>query len=156
MGTGAKWFGRVVWLGIIFNLCFAIPAIFAPDMVLAGLDLPPATSMLWLQNVGMLLLTLCIFYTPSAVAPGRFPTHTKLVVLSRWIAAVFWFILLRQSAPAGVVRPLLFTDLTLAVVLLLLLEPRLAAGKSREPARRGKRHRRRWAPGSRAFGIPRG
>ena len=125
MGTGAKWFRRVVWLGILFNLCFAIPAIFAPDMVLAGLDLPPATSMLWLQNVGMLLVTLCIFYTPSAVAPGRFPTHTKLVVLSRWIAAVFWFILLRQSAPAGVVRPLLFTDLTLAVVLLLLLNSAL-------------------------------
>ncbi len=125
MGKGAKWFGRVMWLGILFNLCFAIPAIFAPDMVLAGLDLPPATSMLWLQNVGMLLVTLCIFYTPSAVAPGRFPTHTKLVVLSRWIAAVFWIILLRQSAPAGVVRPLLFTDLTLAVVLLLLLNSAL-------------------------------
>ena len=56
MGKGAKWFGRVMWLGILFNLCFAIPAIFAPDMVLAGLDLPPATSMLWLQNVGMLLV----------------------------------------------------------------------------------------------------
>jgi len=94
-------------------------------MVLAGLYLPPATSMRWLQNVGMLLVTLCIFYTPSAVAPGRFPTHTKLVVLSRWIAAVFWIILLRQSAPAGVVRPLLFTDLTLAVVLLLLLNSAL-------------------------------
>ena len=47
------------------------------------------------------------------------------MVLSRWIAAVFWFILLRQSAPAGVVRPLLFTDLTLAVVLLLLLNSAL-------------------------------
>ena len=126
MGTGGKWFGRVVWLGIIFNLCFAIPAIFAPDMVLAGMDLPPDTSMLWLQNVGMLLLTLCVFYTPSAVAPAKFPTHTKLVVLSRWIAAVFWFILLRQpSAPTGVIRPLLFTDLTLAVVLLLLLNSAL-------------------------------
>jgi len=125
MGNAAKWFGRVVWLGILFNLCFAIPAIFAPDTVLAGMDLPPAASMLWLQNVGMLLLTLCIFYTPSAVTPGRFPTHTKLVVLSRWIAAAFWIILLRQSAPAGVVRPLLFTDLTLAIVLLLLLNSAL-------------------------------
>ena len=125
MSAGAKWFGRVVWLGIIFNLCFAIPAIFAPDTVLAGMDLPPAASMLWLQNVGMLLLTLCVFYAPSAVAPAKFPTHTKLVVLSRWIAALFWFILLRQAAPAGVVRPLLFTDLTLAVVLLLLLNSAL-------------------------------
>src|SRR5262249_50778483 len=39
--------------------------------------------------------------------------------------AAFWFILLRQSAPAGVVRPLLFADLTLAVVLLLLLNSAL-------------------------------
>lgn len=125
MGTGAKWFGRIVWLGIVFNLCFAIPAIIAPDMVLASLDLPPAASMLWLQNVGMLLISLCIFYSPSAIAPAKFPTHTKLVVLSRWIAAAFWLILLRQGAPGGVVRPLLFTDLTLAVVLLLLLNSAL-------------------------------
>ena len=54
MGTGAKWFGRVVWFGIFLNLCFAIPAIFAPDMFLAGLDQPPASSVLWLQNVGVL------------------------------------------------------------------------------------------------------
>jgi len=58
MGTGAKWFGRIVWFGIIFNLCFAIPAIVAPDMVLAGMDMPPVASMLWLQNVGDLLITL--------------------------------------------------------------------------------------------------
>jgi hypothetical protein len=126
MGAGAKWFGRIVWLGIIFNLCFAIPAIFAPDMVLAGMDLPPAASMLWLQNAGMLLLTLCVLYTPSAIAAARFPVHTKLVVLARWIAAIFWFILLRQGAPGGVVRPLLFTDLSLAIVLLLRLNSALA------------------------------
>ena len=137
MSTGAKWFGRVVWLGIIFNLCFAIPAIFAPDMVLASLDLPPATSMLWLQNVGMLLLTLCIFYTPSAVNPGRFPVHTKLVVLSRWIAALFWFILLRQSAPAGVIRPLLFTDRHTCCGASFALEPGIAARVPLEPAHVG-------------------
>lgn len=125
MSTGGRWFGRIVWLGILFNLCFAIPAIFAPDMVLASLDLPPDTSMLWLQNVGMLLLTLCLFYLPSALAPQRFPVHTKLVVLARWIAAGFWFILLRQAGPAAVIRPLLFTDLTLAIVLLLLLNSAL-------------------------------
>ncbi|HEV2382787.1 MAG TPA: hypothetical protein VG206_23730 [Terriglobia bacterium] len=127
MGAAERWFGRVVWIGILINLCFAIPAMFAPDMVLAGLDLPPDTSMLWLQNVGMLLLTLCIFYTPSAVVPSRHPTHTKLVVLSRWIAAVFWFVLLRQSVSVEVVRPLFFTDLTLGIVLLLLLNPALPA-----------------------------
>jgi len=127
MTTPEKWFGRIVWIGIIFNLCFALPAIFAPDMLLASLDLPPETSLLWLQNVGMLLLTLCVFYAPSAVAPARFPTHTKMVVLARWIASVFWFILLRQSAPASVVRPLLFADLTFAVLLLFLLNPALPA-----------------------------
>lgn len=125
MGTAENWFGRIVGIGILLNLCFAIPAIFAPDMLLAGLDLPPETSMLWLQNTGMLLLTLCVFYTPSALAPARFPTHTKLVVLSRWIASVFWFIQLRQSAPRGVVRRLLFADLTMAVLLALLLNPAL-------------------------------
>ena len=87
MSTPEKWFGRIVWIGILCNLCFALPAIFAPDMLLASLDMPPETSLLWLQNVGMLLLTLCIFYAPSAVAPARYPTHTKLVVLARWIAS---------------------------------------------------------------------
>ena len=125
MGTAEKWFGRIVWIGILCNLCFALPAIFAPDMLLASLDMPPETSLLWLQNVGMLLLTLCIFYAPSAVAPARHPTHTKLVVVARWIASVFWFVLLRQSAPANVVGPLLFADLTFAVLLLFLLNPAL-------------------------------
>ena len=130
MGTGAKWFGRVVWFGILLNLCFAIPAIFAPDMFLAGLDQPPETSLLWLQNVGVLLVTLCIFYTPSAVAPARHPTHTKLVVLSRWISAVFWFVLLaaigpgeRRSAP-DVHRPYLGDGASTVV------ESCLAAGES--------------------------
>lgn len=77
MGIAEKWFRRIVWIGILLNLCSAIPAMFALDMLLAALDLPPAASMLWLQNVGMLLLTLCIFYTPSAVSPARYPVHTS-------------------------------------------------------------------------------
>ena len=126
MGTAEKWFGRIVWIGILVNLCFAIPAMFAPDMLLASLDLPPETSVLWLQNVGMLLLTLCIFYLPAAVAPSRHPTYTKLVVLARLIASGFWFFLLRQPSPPPVVRTALLTDLSLGIVLLLLLNPALA------------------------------
>src|SRR5579862_9467844 len=126
MTNGAKWFGRIVWFGILLNLFFAIPAIFAPDMFLASLDQPPASSLLWLQNVGVLLVALSIFYSPTAIAPGRYPTHTKLVVLSRWISAVFWFVLWRQGAPVGVVRPLMLTDGTLGTILLLLLNPALA------------------------------
>ena len=121
MGKGEKWFGRLVWIGILLNLSFALPAMFAPDMLLAGLDLPPEASMLWLQNVGMLLLSLCIFYSPSAIAPSRHPTHTKFVVLSRLIASVFWFILLRQAGAPEVIRPLWLTDLTLGVLLAILL-----------------------------------
>jgi RoxA-like, cytochrome c-like len=127
MGRAEKWFGRIVWIGILVNLCFAIPAIFAPDMLLAGLDLPPQVSMLWLQNVGMLLVTLCVFYLPAAVAPSRHPTYTKLVVLSRLIASAFWFYLLRQPSPPPVVRTALWTDLSLGVLLLVLLNPALAA-----------------------------
>ena len=125
MSTGAKWFGRIVWFGILLNLCFAIPAIFAPDTFLASLDQPPASSLLWLQNVGVLLVALSIFYSPSGIAPGRYPTHTKLVVLSRWISAVFWFVMWRQGAPVGVVRPLMITDATIGIILLVLLNPAL-------------------------------
>src|SRR5262249_47101948 len=121
MGKAERWFGRLVWIGILLNLCFAIPAMFAPDMLLASLDLPPEPSTLWLQNVGMLLLSLCIFYTPSAIAPSQHPTHTKLVVLSRLIASVFWFALLRQAGTPEVIRPLFLTDLILGVVLAILL-----------------------------------
>ncbi|HXJ93263.1 MAG TPA: hypothetical protein VMT20_10335 [Terriglobia bacterium] len=126
MGAAERWFGRIVWIGILVNLCFAIPAIFAPDMLLASLDLPPETSMVWLQNVGMLLLTLCLFYLPAAVAPSRHPTYTKLVVLARLIASGFWFFLLRQPSPPAFVHTALLTDLSLGVILLLLLNPALA------------------------------
>jgi len=121
MGKVERWFGRLVWIGILLNLCFAIPAMFAPDMLLASLDLPPEPSTLWLQNTGMLLLSLCVFYAPSAIAPAHHPTHTKLVVVSRLLASVFWFALLRQAGAPEVIRPFLLTDLTLGLVLAILL-----------------------------------
>ena len=79
MGKAEKWFGRLVSIGILLNLCFALPAMFAPDMLLAGLDLAPEASTLWLQNIRMLLLSLSVYFTrrPRLPCPSSYPHKTR-------------------------------------------------------------------------------
>jgi len=43
MNDYAKWFGRIVWLGILMNFALALPTLFAPDQMLAMYSLPSAS-----------------------------------------------------------------------------------------------------------------
>jgi len=128
MSASEKWFGRVVWLGVIFNLCFAALALFAPDLLVVELGLGVETSDVWLKNVGMLLIAVCLFYIPSR-RPSRYPNYARLTVLSRLIAAVFWLWIWRTSDQPGVFRPFFFSDFTFGVVLAILLRMALPAGQ---------------------------
>jgi len=128
MSPSEKWFGRVVWLGVIFNLCFALPAMFAPDFLAVEVGLGPDVSGVWLQNVGMLLVALCLFYICSR-RPTRTPLFARITVLSRLIAAAFWLWVWRTSGQPSVFRPFFFSDFTFGVVLAILLRMALPAGQ---------------------------
>lgn len=120
MNRAEKLFGAVVWLGILVNLSFAIPAIFAPDMLLASLGLGPEASDVWLGNSGMLLVALCLFYIPSR-RPSRYPSYAKLMVAARAVAVVFWLWIWRTSGEPSVFKPFFFCDFSFFVALALLL-----------------------------------
>jgi hypothetical protein len=122
MNTSLKWFSRIVWLGIFVNLAIAIPAIAAPQLFNITLGLGPAVSDIWLRNVGMLLISMCVFYAGAAHNPLRFPGYSWLVACSRLVAAIFWLYMLRVDAHPALMRRFFFVDLAFGLVLGLLLQ----------------------------------
>src|SRR3954447_23455303 len=90
----ATWFGRVVWLGILVNLSFAIPALFFPAVFSSWLGLGPVLPDIWLRNTGMLLALLCPFYALAARDPFYTPVFAWFTNWARFLAALFWLVLL--------------------------------------------------------------
>jgi len=122
MNKALKWFSRIVWIGILLNLTIAIPAIVSPQILNITFGLGPEVSDVWLRNVGMLLLSMCVFYAGAAHNPVRFPAYSWLVAISRLIAAVFWLYMLRVTAYPALMRQFFFVDLAFGLVLSLLLQ----------------------------------
>ncbi len=100
--TYLKWFRLVVWLGILVNLSFAVPAVFAPSWLLTRMNLPLADQTIWLRDAGMLLFFLSTMYIPAARDPGRYTFNAVFAVIARLVFAVFWLVpVLGANAPLG-------------------------------------------------------
>jgi len=121
MDTYIRWFQRFIWLGIAMNMVFAIPAWFAPALLTSILGLPPVLSDPWLENTGMLLVGISLFYIPSGFDAPRFVVHSWLCVLSRLIAVAFWIYLIDTSTTSQVFVPMLLGDLGMFLILGTLL-----------------------------------
>ena len=65
----AKWFSRLLWLGILVNLFFAMGALFFPRVLSSSLELGPLVPTVWMRNAGMLLVVLSGFYALVARDP---------------------------------------------------------------------------------------
>lgn len=88
--SAARWFGRVVWLGILFNLLFIAMQVFAPDFVNVGVGLAPGFPTVWNRAHGIMVLALSILYIPAACDPLRYPAYSWMLVVSRLAAAILW------------------------------------------------------------------
>jgi len=117
-----KWFCRLIFIGIVINLSFAIPALFAAQFLTTLLGLPNQAIYPWLNNVGMLLIGVSLFYIPAALAPERWFAYSWLTVISRFIAVVFWYWLANTSGYPDTFLPLLCSDGLLFVLLGLTLQ----------------------------------
>ncbi len=93
MNKPAVWFRRAVWVGILANLVLAVPAIFAPEKVLALLGLRPTADPVWTAFAALLLLLLSCFYIPGANHPYRYRFNAWLAVLARAAGVIFFFTL---------------------------------------------------------------
>ena len=61
MDSYIRWFHRLIWLGILMNMMFAIPAMFSPGLLTSLVGLPPQFADVWLENAGMLLVGIRCF-----------------------------------------------------------------------------------------------
>ena len=126
MNTYEKWFSRIVWIGILVNLTFWLPALVAPNVVINTFDIDEEFWTVWLRNVGMLLLLVALFNAAAALAPSRYPLVSWFVVLSRLIASAFFlevwlFNSLHSSDRPEVFMWLFITDFSFGVVKGVLL-----------------------------------
>src|ERR1700733_3638147 len=89
MNKYARWFARVVWLGILANFALALPTLFLPDEMLAMFSLPSASPGMWPSFAALLLILLSLFYIP-ATNPLRYRPVAWLAVMARLAGGIFF------------------------------------------------------------------
>lgn len=122
------WLSRVVWLGILVNLLFALSALFRPEATLAFLGLGPATPLVWPRWCGLLLALLSMLYVPAAVDPDRYRSVAWLATAARFAGAGFFLGQIITRHLPGAFLPLGVADLGFGILQALLLV--LAKGHS--------------------------
>ncbi|SRR5579883_1232614 len=90
MNIYAKWFGAIVWLGIIVNLVLAIPTLLIPERILALFKLEPALPTIWVSFAANLLILLSLFYIPAAIDLYHYRANAWLSVISRLTGFTFF------------------------------------------------------------------
>jgi hypothetical protein len=123
-----RWFRFFIWTGIILNMGFWIPAFVAPRWFLSQFGMP-LYNFEGVQNAAMLLVSLSFFYILAAYDPLRNKALAWLAVLSRLIAVIFWLWLFQCSPHADALRPALYLDLIMFLVLAVTLQRGLPAGE---------------------------
>jgi hypothetical protein len=115
------WYRWLILLGVVGNLAFALPAIFAPDRLVKAMGLLPLASTIWVRNIGILLIDVSVLYAGSALDPRRYPLYSWTVALSRLIASVFFIRVVVFNATSWTEKPeaflpLLVSDTTIGLV----------------------------------------
>ena len=90
MNSYLKWFCPIVWIKILVNLGFAIPAVLCPLWLLSLIRLPPASPTIWLRDAGLLLFFLSLMYFPTAIDPVRYKDNATIMVFGHLTFGVFW------------------------------------------------------------------
>lgn len=138
-----SWFRRFVWVGILINIAFAVPALVAPTVLMNVLGVGPgllSPGAIWLRNAGMLLILLSVFYALAAQDPLESRSLARRTVYVRWIAAAFWLWMLLVVRVSAVFWWFFATDLILGLIQGVFLmrafadHPRAA----RQPWQRGR------------------
>lgn len=117
-----RWFSYVAFAGVAFNIVWVAQALFRPSMLATPIGTEPLfQSTVWLGITAVVLFTVTLMYVPIAAAPQRYLTYAWLAVVSRAIAAVFWFSVWRQPYHSGFLAYFL-SDGTFGLVLFILLQ----------------------------------
>lgn len=126
-----RWFRIAVVVGLVANLLFALPALFAPRNLEGLLEVGTTNTLHWLQNVGILLLIISAMYVPVIKDPFRYIFVTYLAVGGRFAAGALFLIgVLFMNYPSGM-GAISGTDLVLSTIQAVLLFFTLRAGDPR-------------------------
>jgi hypothetical protein len=90
MNPYAKWFGIVVWLGVIVNITLCIPGLLFPSWLLGLLHFDPAVPDMWVRFSANLLILLSLFYIPAAIDPYHYKVNAWLAVIARLAGVTFF------------------------------------------------------------------
>lgn len=93
MNRYATWFRWAVIIGVVANLGFAIPGVFAPNSVLRLAQTSESLDPKWTAFAAWLLMLLSFLYIPGALDPYRYRQIAVLSVLSRLGGVIFFFII---------------------------------------------------------------
>ena len=92
MNRYERWHGRIGWLGIILNMLFVFPLVFAPGWILGLLNIP-LDQLIWARAAGMLLFIISIFYIPSTWNLRCYRATAWIAIFpSRTFGATFFFL----------------------------------------------------------------
>ena len=119
MNVYAKWFGRIVWLGVFVNVILSIPGLLFPEWLLGLLNLEPAVPTVWVRFSANLLILLSLFYIPAAINLYRYPANAWLAVFARFAGLTFFLTQPREYLAFGLL------DLAFAIpegILLMLAQ----------------------------------
>lgn len=95
MSTYAKWFHRLVVIGVLINILgMALPFIFAAQFMIDWLGLPGGGgSVVWMRQAGLLLFYASLLYLPGGRDFVRYNWNAKFAVLVRLTIGLYWFYL---------------------------------------------------------------
>ena len=129
--TALKLFRASVGVGLVANLAFILPAVFAPRLLESLAAFGVTNTLHWLQNVGVLLAIVTAMYIPAMQDPFRYLFVSILVVAGRSAAGLLFLSgVLFMNYPAGM-KTLAATDLVLSSVQWVLLYRMLLDGDPR-------------------------
>ena len=121
MNRYERWHGRIVWLGIILNMFFVFPLVFAPGWILGLLNIP-LDQLIWARASGMLLFIISVFYIPSTWDLKRYRATAWIAIFpSRTFGATFFFLaVLLFGQPKGFLS-IAIVDAFIGITTLILL-----------------------------------
>jgi hypothetical protein len=90
MNAYAKWFRRIVGLGVLLNFVLSLPTLFTPERMIALFNLEPAIPLVWVRFSANLLILLSLFYIPAAIDPYRYQASAWLAVIARLVGFTFF------------------------------------------------------------------
>jgi hypothetical protein len=116
-----RWYKRVTWCGIILNLLFVVPLVFAPTLALKILHLE-VEPLIWARIPGLLLFAITALYVPAAINLRKYWALAWIAIYpSRGNGALFFFAaVLIFGQPLGFL-PIAFVDLIVLLIQLVLL-----------------------------------